>query len=312
MAKLEGTLDIRETRETLKEPKSLCVVSSTSFPRWEEGHSNADLLGEVVRFNSSRKGHLNELQEENRLSDIIRGNLAIESVRNLSFLGIDVVLVDSHSSEQFLAKIKKIAKPEKGHLDIFPQTEKGYGEARRKALLEAPISLNSKYPGTVIMAEIEKKDLFLERNLVDLVTPIREGDADVVIPNRGFIIHDSVLDHPERWDEEFPGEFHAGYPPYQARSETWLNRELARTMTKCGFTVRGRWLDYLNGTRVFRADVTLLSQMMNVYKAEGKQVKHVDTDTYFSSVYAMFLNLGAIGKSGRIVEVPIRFTYPKA
>lgn len=289
------------------------VVSATWLPKWSPGFDETKLRQEIENLNDQRKKenlgekHAEEIaQKENEISDIIRGNLTLESIKQATSLGINVYITDGGSSDEFLKELKDSSKGNYGKLKVFSQVNRGYGASRREAFQNA-IQRENRNIG--LMMEIEKTHLLTPEVLSALIDPISKDKADLVVVDRGLILSPKVLESdPKEWDKTYDNEFYAGVPPYQAHSEGSLNLYLHKTMVECGFIDKTTPVfDVLNGTRIFKNNETMSAVINNVFKSSEPET--TDEDVYFSAVYSMFLELGALGKSHRIKQVRINYKH---
>lgn len=299
-------LQSEPNKEVLKSPDSICIVTATYYPKFNLSIDADQILEKINKLNRKRVdlGEDRVKGFEQEVSDIIRGREALKTFSKASDLGIKVVLIDGGSSSEFIELVR-----EDKNIILKSQASNGYGPARREGLHLGRDYLSQDNEGIFFMIEPEKGELLEDTTVNNLTRPIREGIAEMIIPNRGFEVRDDVINDSGLWGQNYEGEEYKGYPPYQVHSEVWLNRHLKEKMIECGFVNPDNpTLDALNGTRVFRNSTTVVSQLMNHYSTENELV---DSDFYFSSVYALFLSMGSIGKGGRIVSVPVNFDYPK-
>jgi len=123
----------------------------------------------------------------------------------------------------------------------------------------------------------------------------------VTVLNRGITIKD-LSDDTKSWNNVDEGDNYAGYPPYQARSEMWLNNKFADTIRKVSGDEGVGNLDLLNGTRVFANKPEVLSLFFN--RLTMDQSNGVSKpEVYFNAVYLPILEMAAGGMVGLIRSV---------
>ena len=107
----------------------------------------------------------------------LRFRLACELVQKARAAGQVVVIVDgSPNPGNIRARLSEL-----GAL-VFPQLHQGIGPSRREAFFHATEVARAKGADIVLWTEPEKVDLI--RSVPQIVAPIEQGEADIVIPRR--------------------------------------------------------------------------------------------------------------------------------
>ncbi len=141
--------------EKLKFGPELAISIAMSFPLWYPGET--------------RQGDKLEV-----LQSKIRGDAALETFREATQMGCQIVAVDYKSSSEFLDEVAKLG------IKVEEQREDGYSAGRRQSYETA-----SKHPGVkvILSTEAEKPSMLtcLSPEAIRLIT---DGEADVVIFKR--------------------------------------------------------------------------------------------------------------------------------
>lgn len=222
-------------------------------------------------------------------TDGIRGDLAIQSIRKAISQGVQVVVADGGSSEEFLKAIKEFENS--GLLTIVKTNKPGRGPQRRAAF-EVATHLPGKR--AIIYFQPEKDSLM--DYLTEITKPIVDGSADIVVPAR------------------IPDLFEQTYPNYMRESELNVNKTYNYLVHKAGILSENENLDWFFGPLVFRNDPVVVSYFLKEYSlkapirsrvgAQPNPELHSDGH-YFPIIEALFNRKRVIG-----VEIP--FVYPKA
>lgn len=123
----------------------------------------------------------------------VREELTLEALANASRLGIDMVVVEGGSKREFLEQVGKL---ERIGLVAEPPNVT-MGEGRRVGLREAMADPENKY---FLWMEPEKAGLIKAGNLEKILRPLRNGEADIVVPKRSEAGMRSLTDK-QRWFE---------------------------------------------------------------------------------------------------------------
>ncbi|MFA5880295.1 MAG: hypothetical protein WC860_09050 [Candidatus Margulisiibacteriota bacterium] len=110
----------------------------------------------------------------------LRSQLAIDMLEATNRLGINVVVVDGGSNEEFLRKVQNL---ENVTLRIEPKSS--MGESRRQAIETAVnLSVERGIDSNYLWMEPEKVGLVTEDNLRNMIDVLRQNRADIIVPCR--------------------------------------------------------------------------------------------------------------------------------
>ena len=296
----------REIKERIENSEKVFVILATSYSKFKSIEDDSSLDKKIDELNKEREknGESAELlQKEKELSDQLRGNLAIKNIKNLQIQGINVVLVDDGSSNEFKELTKALVQKEGG--TWHEQVLSGYSQGRRegmevavRSMFEMDIDLDEG-----VLVQIEPEKVLDKELLARLINPVARGDKLMTILDRGFVVSD-LEDNPEAWFLEKEGENYQGYPVFQAKSETFLNRKYTDYLCKlAGIGTFVNVYDVLNGTRVFKA--SLYKDFMNLLTPDMIS-SDFNPDKYFDAVYLTPFILAARGQFGLIEQVSFK------
>jgi glycosyltransferase involved in cell wall biosynthesis len=251
--------DFQKEREF--EASSIAVSTTTSYPTWYAGK---------------------QLEDE-RTTDKVRGDLAIETIRQAEQNGFRVVVVDGGSSKDFVNRIK-----ESGVI-LLTQSESGMGASRRQVLKEA-----SGLSGVGVICWIEPEKVSVVKEcLPQAIYPILDGTADIVVPARAEDTFNS-------------------YPKYQVESERKLNKMWNSIVKNEGFLAPDREdLDISFGPKFFRNTPEILDLFLAKYKIKGQNAalqRLTDPDRYANSM--SFPIVAALAKGYKVLGVEVPYTHP--
>jgi hypothetical protein len=220
-------------------------------------------------------------------TDKIRGDLILYAIKFATGVGHKIVIVDGGSSKTFISELKKIPGAK-----IFQSKIPKRSPNRRKAIFEA-----SKIPGikAIVMTEIEKVSLITDC-MREIVEPILNGDADLVVPKR---------------EEEL---FKKTYPDYMFESEVEGNLFYCEALRASGLlSSHMDELDVFFGARVFRNDKKLLKFLLSHYEANpfNSLLEHKLFDLEEYSNAQFFPVVKALSKGKKVVSVTVPFKYPE-
>lgn len=291
---VQGSREREHKWEIEQFPFNTSIVGSTFFPDYK--------LPENREYGSLPK------------VDNIRGDLVLETVRRLQDQGVRIHIVDGGSSEEFLEKIKKLDRraydasgnvttygflKDAGPIFLHEQIKPGYSNARVEALRS--VLIRNPRAKVLLMMELEKVDL--ADQLKRLTGPILNGDADVVIPDRGVRVRTK--------DWQTFKEAYRGYPEVQARSEAKANFEINEILKDANLLDRLSPLDLFGGTRVIRNDKELLRLFGEQWEVPTASALRgvVRPEVYSQAVY--FPVYLALASGYKVESVPLRhFRYP--
>lgn len=245
------------------DPSAIAFTLLTYYPKWYQG----------------------KLQSIKH-TDKIRGDISLEFMQKAVKMGHQVVVIDGKSSKTYQKALHTISE-----LHIFKRHTPKRSPNRRMAY-----KIASQLPNVKVLFVTEAEKLSILNFVPQLVLPILEGKADIVVPKR---------------ENKF---FQSSYPSYMYESESEgnklynqtlrLNKVLPPTMED---------LDMFFGPRVFRNDPQVFALLMkkftfkmkNIYLPEG----YFDPDEYSNAIY--FPIILALKKKLPVASVEIPFVYPK-
>ena len=106
----------------------------------------------------------------------VRQKLALKLLKNAERLGIRCVVVDGGSNPAFLEQVRAMT-----NVVLIEDAQLGMGESRRVAFKRA---FNIPQVSYVLWTEPEKDDMVREDNIQKMISSVRQGEADIVVPKR--------------------------------------------------------------------------------------------------------------------------------
>lgn len=211
-------------------------------------------------------------------TDGIRGDLAIEVLKNAIKCGVRVVASEGGSSEDFLSSLERFTTQ---GLSLVASDSPDRGPQRRSAFNKA-ISL----PNALAIVYTQPEKVGLMNFLEEITRPILEGEADIVIPKR----EDQL--------------FEETYPDYMRESELKVNKRYDWMMRSAGLIGKNDHFDWFFGPVVFKNTPEVSSLFFKKYEATFSDPDQHSDGHYFPIIEALFNNKKVVG-----VEVP--FSYPQ-
>lgn len=255
-------LDSQEKQPNLESeinPRSIAIATTTFYPAWYPG------------------------EVKDATVDKIRGDLALQTIRNSEELGYQTVVVDGGSSDSFIERIKELG------VSPQPEIEPGMSPSRQQVFIEA-----SKLAGVGIICWVEpEKAPFIKDCLLQAVSPISRGEADVVIPKRD----EKVLE---------------SYPDNRSIFERKGNKLFNEILRKHGFLPKdSEDLDVFFGPRIFRNDPEILEIFQRRYDFDRRNTKLDQIVKPILWPNALFLPIINILHRGfRVVSVEVPYKHP--
>lgn len=244
------------------DPQSIAIVATTFYPKWY-------------------RGKLKSIKH----TDKVRGDLALETVTKARALGYIVLIADGKSTKTFTKNLQAIP-------SIFVHKRKtiGRGAGRRLAIDKA-----AKLPGVkvIVLTELEKVS-FVTNCLPELVEPILQNKADIVVPKRNDTL------------------FKSFYPRYMYNSEIEGNNIYNQALRSNNILSKQiPDLDFFFGPRVFKNDKKVVALFKRRYYFSGISLleKLYDPDQY--SNVLMFPIVNALKKKLRVISSEVQFAYPR-
>ncbi len=245
------------------DPKTIAFAVITHYPKWY-------------------KGALRSIKHTEK----IRGDLAIEFAQKATKGGYQIIVVDGDSTKTFRGEI--------GHylpIKLVKRRAKKRAPSKRQA-----IKLCSKVPGVkvIIMTEPEKISIITDC-LPEIVQPILEGKAELVIPKR----EDRL--------------FKSSYPSYMYDSEVEGNNLYNEHLKLHGLLPKHlESMDSFFGPRVIKNDPKILRLFMLQYKlhiGNHEISEHLFSPEEYSNVQ-FFPIVQALRRKMHVMSVEVPFIYP--
>lgn len=241
-------------------PHSIGIATTTFYKNWYPG----------------------DVQEQNKV-DKIRGNLAIQMLREATAKGFQIAVVDGGSSDAFRETLEEMG------IITHAEQEKGMSGSRRQAFNEI-----SRLEGVKVIVWAEPEKVSIARDcLPEAAMPILQGLADIVIPKRDT-------------------NAFATYPDYQKSYELRANHLYNEILRKHNLLPPDADdLDVWFGPRLLKNDPEILKLFLDKYEFDKRNLKLdeiVDPELWPN---AIFLPVVAALKRGfRVKSVPVQYTHP--
>lgn len=247
--------------EEVIDPKRVVFAIITSYPKWYTGQ-------------------LRSIKHTGK----IRGDLALAFFHEANKRGYRIVCADSKSAKSFQKEVSLIP-----NVKLIKSKIPGSGRNKRIAIREV-VKLEG--AEVIVLCEPEKVSLITDC-LEQIVMPILNGSADIVVPKREEAL------------------FKSTYPDYMYQSEIEANRLFNEALKTNSFlNSRQSEFDHFFGPRVFKNDKKIISLFVRRYIFTGQTVVSslFDPDIYSNAQYFPIVN--ALRKKLRVVEVTVPFKYP--
>ncbi len=240
-------------------------------------------FGTITYFPKWYRGRLQSIKH----TDKVRGDLALIFFRKGVPQGFQVIAIDGKSSKTFQKELAGIP---------------GLKVVKRKSEKRSPnkrlaIQIASKIPGVkvIVLTEAEKVSL-LEDCITQIVTPLLQDKADIVIPRRN------------------PALFKSEYPRYMYDSEMEADSLYDEALRAHGFLgPKDEQLDLFFGPRAFQNKKSVIQLFMKQYDFSLANLslpqEYFDTENYSNTMY--FPIVAALKKKLRVLGVEVPFVYPK-
>lgn len=244
------------------DPHSVCIATATFYKNWYPGQ---------VRNNEADV-------------DKIRGDLALQLMKDSIESGFQLVNVDGGSSAEFLSEMSNMEVMWK------KEEERGMSPSRRQAFREASQKEGVKI---IVWTEPEKTDI-VAKNIKELSMPILRAEADIVIPRRT--------------EKTF-----ATYPGFQVESEKRLNKDWNNVLRRFGLLKESDGdLDVAFGPKIFRNSPAVLSLFLARYEIENSNISMgslVRPETYSNATF--FPVIAGLDQGYKVESIEIdNFVYP--
>src|SRR3990167_5815098 len=241
--------------------KKIAVVLITRYPKWRAG-----------------KGNINN-------TDKVRGDLALKTIEEALKLGCSVILADYGSSKPFKKELSSIQ-----NLIVTHRRSSKRSKGRRLAIKTAV-----KIPGieAVVLTEAEKVSLITDC-LNQVVAPIIQGKADIIIPKRNENL------------------FKETYPFYMYEAEIEGNETFNEELKSHKLISPDQSFDMFFGPRVFANNKKITSLFLKEYtfKVDHMAFPKWYFDAEDLSNTNFFPAVSALRKGYKVVSVEVPFKYP--
>lgn len=219
-------------------------------------------------------------------TDKIRGDIALEFIKEARKRNCHVVVVDGKSSQAFKKSLERV-----GEVIILKRTSAKRSPNKRLSILRA-----SKIPGVkvIILTEAEKLSLVTDC-LERIVEPIIKRNVSIVVPKR---------------EEKL---FRRTYTSYMYESESEGNKIYNELLRTHGLLKKEEEdLDLFFGPRVFRNRPNITKLFLRKYHLTigntSLSKSHFDMEDYSNSIF--FPVVDALKKKISVDSVTIPFRYP--
>ncbi len=258
-----------ENQEIKFVPQELAISTAIHYPKWYAGEIN---------WNDG---------DQERLTDKVRGNLALEMILGAKNKGYQVVVVDSEASPFFTQRLEEL------EIKRFWGKDPGISASRQLGFKEASAIKNVKY-----LCWTEPEKIPLLDYLPDLVRPISEGTAEIVMPKRK------------------EKEFRNSYPDYQFNYEKqniYLWNNMLRKFRI--LSENSENLDIFFGPEIFKNT----PELREIFLAEYVYKENSERSFIFNKLYrpdrysnsTIFPIIMALHKKLRVVSIEIPYIHPK-
>ena len=234
-------------------PQKITIVTTTLYPNWYPGEIAGSVRAEKVR-----------------------GDLAINMLKEAKIRRYQIVVVDGGSSEFFLKEVSSLG------ISIYPQKEKSMSGSRRQAIRTA-----SQLIGTEIICWVEpEKVSIIDGCLSKALLPIMNNEVDYIILAR---------------DEK---SFKT-YPDYQVKYERRANRLFTGILKEKRIIPQSLAnLDVWFGPRIFKNKKEIIDLYLSQYLL-NKEKDH-DPELWFNTQILPVIKAFQKGIRVRQITVPYR------
>ena len=245
------------------DPRSVAITVLTYFPKWYQGN-------------------LQSIKH----TDKIRGDLCLEFISKAVKNEYHVVVIDGKSSKTFQKELHKFS-----GIHIRKRLSAKRSPNRRMAF-----KIASEIPGVKVIISTEAEKTSLLDSVKELVLPILQNKADIVVPKREDML------------------FKRTYPLYMYESEVEGNKLYNQSLRLSKLLPdKEEDFDMFFGPRVFTNNPKTLALFM---KRADFKIHHLhlpknyfDPEEYSNASY--FPIVQALKKKFRVMSITIPFEYPK-
>lgn len=242
------------------DPRAIAIATTTFYPKWYPGET-----------------------QEHDVVEKIRGDLAIQTIKEARQKEYQTLVVDGGSSEAF--------KKELVGMEIQPlsELERGMSSSRQRAFAEA-----ARLEGVKVVCWIEPEKVSIIRDcLPEAVLPILNDEADIVVPRRTDVSFRT-------------------YPDYQVKSEQKANRLWNNILRSRGLLVEdSEDLDVWFGPKFFVNNPELVKLFLNKYefiKGKTKLHKIIKPELWPNATFLPVV--AALYRGFRVKGVDVPYIHP--
>ena len=218
-------------------------------------------------------------------TDKVRGDLALEFIKNALSLGCNVVVVDGKSAKNFRKTLLQTL-----NVNVILRRSIKRSPAKRQAFKKA-----SQIEGVKIIIATEPEKVSLLKSLDKITKPILKDNTDIVIPKRNNEL------------------FAQTYPKYMYESETEGNQLYNEQLKANNLLKNDDAFDFFFGPRAFRNEPKILRLFMKKFKlkiaSKGIPAQFLDPEELSNASF--FPLILALRKKLKVLSVEIHFSYPK-
>lgn len=233
--------------------QKITIVTTTLYPNWYPGEIPGSVHAEKVR-----------------------GNLAINMLKEAKIRKYQIVVVDGGSSEFFLKEMSSLG------ISIYPQKEKSMSGSRRQAISTASQLINTQI---ICWVEPEKVSV-IDGCLPNALYPIMNNEVDYIIlarDNKSF----------------------KTYPDYQVKYEKRANRLFSDILKEKRIIPQSSAiLDVWFGPRIFRNKKEIIDLYLSKY-LKNKEKDH-DPELWFNTQILPVIKAFQKGMNVKQMIVPYR------
>ncbi len=244
------------------DPHSIAVAVTTHYPKWYQGK-------------------LRTIKH----TDKVRGDLALDFFQKATRGGYQVVVGDGKSSKTFRKKLTQIV-----GLTLIKRRSLNLSLAKKRVIKKAV-----KLPDVKAIVITEAEKLSLIDSLPQIVKPILEKKADIVIPKREAKLFKKL------------------YPSYQYESEIEGNKLYNEILRTNDLLKEKEDFDIFFGPRAFLNTKKVVSLFTKKYRLRISKNAYLNSYFHYEdySTTLSFPIVVALKKGLRIKSVEVPFSYPE-
>ena len=239
----------------------------------------------ITRYPKWYDGKLRSIRD----TDKVRGDLALQFIREATKRGCSLVVVEGESSLHFYEALKTF---ENDHVHIVKRQVKKRSPSKRLAIKKL---MEDKHIKAIIPTEAEKFSLITDC-LSALVAPVLSNNADIVIPKR---------------EENLFKLTYSGYMYVSELEGNRLYNELLKTNGLLPKTIED--LDMFFGPRVIKNEKKIVNLFLKRYSFQIGETEfpreYFDPEQLSGTTF--FPIVQALKNKLRVTSIEVPFRYPK-